>query len=488
MTTPLPLARGVSREFLLHHRVCPIGFGADGRLRVATDEGSQLEALDDLGIAYGCAVEAETLPTDELERLIERLATHTERAIELESGAGEDEEATTDVRDLANQPPVIRYVNLLVRDAFDAGASDIHLESTRNGLSVRFRLDGVLTPASEPSAQLQHAIVSRIKILADLDIAERRRPQDGRIRVRLQERELDLRISTVPTMFGESLVLRLLDRGGRPVRLEELGLAAELESAVAGLARRPHGMVLVTGPTGSGKTTTLYAALSLRDATAEKIVTVEDPVEYQLSGITQVPIHGQAGVTFASALRSLLRQDPDVVMVGEMRDPETTAMAIQAAMTGHLVFSTLHTNDALGALPRLLDLGTPEYLVAATLEGVLAQRLVRRICDHCREEYEPSEAGVARLRESATGDPPTSYMRGVGCSACRGTGYRKRIGLFELAVFTDAMKAAVARRVTGDELAVLARRSGMQTLRADGWAKVRTGETTVEEVLRVLQH
>jgi general secretion pathway protein E len=388
------------------------------------------------------------------------------------------------VRDLANQPPVIRYVNLLVRDAYDAGASDIHLEATRGGgLTARFRLDGVLTPVPESPPPRPDAVVSRIKLLAELDIAERRRPQDGRIRVRLESRELDLRVSTVPTLFGESVVIRLLDRGGRPVELEALGMGDAVFKGMARLSERPHGMVLVTGPTGSGKTTTLYAALARRRADAEKIITVEDPVEYQLPGVAQVPVHRQAGVTMGSVLRSILRQDPDVIMVGEMRDTETAEIAIQAAMTGHLVFSTLHTTDAVGAVPRLLDLGVPDYLVAATLEGVLAQRLVRRICDACRVSYQPAAEQVAIVAGRPVGR--MSLTRGAGCPACRGTGFKGRVGLFELLLVTDDVKDAItsgARRAT---LMALVTSQGMVSLRADGWAKVTSGLTTIEEVLRV---
>jgi general secretion pathway protein E len=413
---------------------------------------------------YGSRVEPEQASGDDVDRLIERLTTRAERAIELgrSDGRGDTEDdSTADVRDLANQPPVVRYVNLIVRDAYDAGASDIHLEAMRDGMSARFRIDGVLTGAPEPPAQLHQAIVSRIKLLADLDIAERRRPQDGRIRVRLEQRELDLRVSTVPTMYGESVVLRLLDRGGRPVELLELGMTPDLLAGVERLASRPHGMVLVTGPTGSGKTTTLYACLMRRDTACEKIITVEDPIEYHLGGITQVPVHRQAGVTFGAALRSILRQDPDVLMVGEMRDGETTEMAVQAAMTGHLVFSTLHTNDAVGAIPRLLDLGVPEYLVAATVEGVLAQRLVRRTCDDCRVEYVPSHDSLALL----SGQPVSMtkrprFQRGAGCPTCRGTGFKGRLGIFELLLMSDALKDAVVRngaRGTLRQLAIACR-------------------------------
>jgi type II secretory ATPase GspE/PulE/Tfp pilus assembly ATPase PilB-like protein len=483
-STEVPLADGITREFLLHHRLCPREIAPDGTLRVAVGEGALLEAVDDIAYAYRRTVAVDPAPAADLEQLIERLATRADRRIELARAHGDDDLAT-DVRDLANQPPVIRYVNLLVRDAFDAGASDIHLEADRGGLTARFRLDGVLAPAPEPPSELHHAVVSRIKLLAELDIAERRRPQDGRIRVRLEARELDLRVSTVPTLFGESVVLRLLERGGRPVRLDELGMPEGVLERVRRLAAKPHGMVLVTGPTGSGKTTTLYAALGLREAAAEKIVTVEDPVEYQLAGVTQVPVHRQAGVTFGAALRSILRQDPDVVMVGEMRDPETAEIAVQAAMTGHLVFSTLHTNDAAGALPRLLDLGIPDYLVAATVDGVLAQRLVRRVCDGCRESYTPPADAVRRL---AGGAPvPERLQRGAGCPACRGTGYRGRLGVFELLEVDDALRAAVARRASRAELRECARAAGMEPMRADAWRKVAAGLTTVEEVLRVVQ-
>ena len=483
----LHLAEGLTREFLRHHRVCPKALRDDGTLVVATAPDGLLGALDDIAFAYGCAVEAERASTDEVERLTEHLTARAERMIELarvESDGGQDN-LTADMRDLAARAPVVRYVNLLVRDAYDAGASDIHLEATREGLTARFRLDGVLAPASEPPPSLHHAVVSRIKLLAELDIAERRRPQDGRIRVRLESRELDLRVSTVPTMFGESVVLRLLDRGGAPVELDALGMSAPMLATVSRLAAKPHGMILVTGPTGSGKTTTLYAALQRRSAALEKIVTVEDPVEYQLIGVTQVPVHRQAGVTFGTALRSILRQDPDVVMVGEMRDAETAEVAVQAAMTGHLVFSTLHTNDAVSAVPRLLDLGVPAYLVAATIEGILAQRLVRRICGACRVTYKASSEQVALLAGRPVGK--ASLTRGVGCPECRGTGFKGRVGLYELLVVTDAVKDAIILSAPRSALRALALEEGMIPMRVDGWQKVQAGITTVEEVLRVVQ-
>lgn len=491
MPTPfdsaVPLAQGLTRSYLQHHRLCPRAFAGDSMLLVAAAPGALREsALDDLRTIYKRDIKFEDAPSDDVDRMIERLVTRTERSIELQRiDSGEDDTLTSDVRDLANQPPVVRYVNLLVRDAYDAGASDIHLEATRNGLAARFRLDGVLAPATEPPGELQHAVVSRIKLLAELDIAERRRPQDGRIRVRLESRELDLRVSTVPTLYGESVVLRLLDRGGRPVGLDELGMDGETLIRVQALAGKPHGMLLVTGPTGSGKTTTLYASLGQRDPNAEKIITVEDPIEYQLTGITQVPVHRQVGVTFASALRSILRQDPDVVMIGETRDQETAEIAIQAAMTGHLVFSTLHTNDAVSAIPRLLDLAVPDYLIAATLDGVLAQRLVRRVCDECRVTYSPAAEQVALVAGQPVGT--RRLQRGAGCSQCRGTGFRGRTGVFELLELSDDFRDAVVRGASRAQLRDLAHAGGLIPLRVDGWRKVQAGITTIEEILRVVQ-
>ncbi len=495
------LATGISREYLLHHHVCPRSRRDGGTVVVAVAPDALLpEALDDLSIAYGAAVIPEPESTEEVERLIALLPTSIETTVELERANTDDaldDPLTADARDLATQPPVVRYVNLLVRDAYEAGASDIHLEAARTGLSARFRLDGILVPAPEAPAALHHAIVSRVKLLAELDIAERRRPQDGRIRVRLESRVLDLRVSTVPTMHGESVVLRLLDRGGRPVGLEGLGMSPSILAAMQLLARKPYGLILVTGPTGSGKTTTLYALLILREAGAEKLITVEDPIEYRLPGVTQVPVHREAGVSFAQALRSILRQDPDVLMIGEMRDAETAGLAVQAAMTGHLVFSTLHTNDALGAIPRLTDLGVPPYLVAATLDAVLAQRLVRRVCENCQEKYEPSAEEIAALEAAARSYAESNgarslpndvlLVRGRGCERCRWTGYRGRVGIFELVLVSDALREAIGRGASRSELQRLAREAGSSTLASDGFEKVVAGLTTIEEVLRVVQ-
>lgn len=490
LTPELPLSEQFQPEYLLACGILPLRLVAQ-RLEVATCGSPDQEVLDDLALFYSATLTLIPLEREVLEEAIRRTFASAESVGELvrglEGGTDADPSLTgdepTDLRSLANQPPVIRYVNLLVREAFETGASDVHLEATRDGLRARLRLDGVLTEIASPPRGLQHAVVSRVKLLASLDIAERRAPQDGRIRVRLEGRDLDLRVSTVPTLHGESVVLRLLDRGGRPVTLEELGMSNDLRQQMQRLAQRPHGIVLATGPTGSGKTTTLYAALGMRDPSAEKIVTVEDPVEYHLAGVTQVPVHAKAGVTFAAALRSILRQDPDVLMVGEMRDAETAGIAVQAAMTGHVVFSTLHTNDALSAMARLADLRVEPYLIAATVEGVLAQRLVRRTCPDCRERYRPDPAAVAALTRAPVAE--VVLERGAGCSICRQTGFRGRTGIFELLLVTDELKQAIARGAELGQLRALATASGMQSLRSDGWRKVQAGFTTVEEVLRV---
>ncbi|HEU5260770.1 MAG TPA: GspE/PulE family protein [Gemmatimonadales bacterium] len=486
----LPLPGSFEPAYLEYWGILPLGVEGD-RLRVATDREPASEVLEDLERSFGVPLDFVSVTRDELLDAIHRTFAAAESVVELvkdldaELGAPSEpgDDGLADARDLANQPPVIRFVNLLIREAHDARASDIHLESTREGLHARFRIDGVLMDVPSPPKPLQAAVISRVKLLAELDIAERRAPQDGRIRVRLEERELDLRVSTVPTLYGESVVLRLLDRGGRPVALDELGMAPEMLDTFRRLAEKPHGILLATGPTGSGKTTTLYGALGLRERTAEKIITVEDPVEYHLDRMTQVPVNVRAGMTFAGALRSILRQDPDVLMVGEMRDGEAASIAVQAALTGHLVFSTLHTNDAASAITRLVDLRVEPYLIAATVEAVLAQRLVRKLCPECRERYEPDTSAVALLAQRPVGH--LMLERGRGCPTCRGTGYRGRTGIFELLVISEEIKRALLKASHAAALREIAQTEGMTTLREDGWCKVQAGITTVEEVLRV---
>lgn len=490
VTSKLALPEAFDAGYLEFNGILPLEV-ADQRLKVAVVGEPALEVLDDLAVSFGLPLDLLPVSDTELGDGIRRAYGAAESVVELVRDLSESHDAdanadtsVADARDLANQPPVIRFVNLLIKEAYDAHASDIHLEASPEGLRIRFRLDGILSEVPNPPRALQAAVVSRIKLLADLDIAERRAPQDGRIRVRLEERELDLRVSTVPTLHGESVVLRLLDRGGRPVTLEDLGLAPEDLAHARRLAERPHGIILATGPTGSGKTTTLYAALGLRQRTREKIITIEDPVEYHLPGITQVQVQ-KTGIGFSSALRSLLRQDPDVLMIGEMRDGETAQIAVQAAMTGHLVYSTLHTNDAISALARLTNLGVPLYMTIAALEGVLAQRLVRRICPDCRHCYRPNAEAVAHLAGRSA--HAMTLERGEGCTSCHGTGYRGRTGIFELLVVTDELKQVIQGTDDVTSLRQWAVEHGMLTLRQDGWRKVQAGITTVEEVLRVTE-
>jgi type II secretory ATPase GspE/PulE/Tfp pilus assembly ATPase PilB-like protein len=492
LTPDLAIPEALSSEYLEANRVLPVAL-TDCCVRVATSQEPADHVLDDLFLVFQRPVELVHVAEDALLTAIRRAFAAQESVVELvkdlggngAADTGEDPGTTADVRGLASQPPVVRFVNLLIREAAQAGASDIHLDAAREGLRVRFRVDGVLTDVVGPPRAIQAAVVSRLKLLAELDIAERRLPQDGRIRVRLEERELDLRVATAPTHFGENVALRLLDRGGRPVGLEELGMPAEVFETFQTLARRPHGILLATGPTGSGKTTTLYAALTLRDRSAEKIIAVEDPIEYELPGVMQVPVNERAGLTFAAALRSLVRHDPDVLMVGEMRDEETADIAIRSAMTGHLVFSTLHTNDAVSAVARLVDLKVPAYLVAATVQAVLSQRLVRKVCPECRRSYQPDPQTVAFLAEKPAG--ATRLERGAGCAACRSTGYRGRTGLFELLVFSEELRGAISKGADRMRLRQITAEQGMRTLKQDGWAKVQAGITTVEEVLRVVQ-
>jgi type II secretion system protein E len=380
---------------------------------------------------------------------------------------------------------VVRLVNLLIENAIAAEASDIHIEPFEDTLRVRYRIDGLLFDQEAPPRRLRDAITSRIKLMADLNIAERRLPQDGKIRVALHGRRLDIRVATLPTLHGESLVLRLLDRASLFLPLDRLGFAPDTLARFLSLIHRPHGILLVTGPTGSGKTTTLYAALDKINAPDRKIITLEDPVEYQLRGVNQIPVKPKIGLTFATGLRHILRQDPDVILVGEIRDPETVDIAIQAALTGHLVFSTLHTNDAPSAIPRLLDMGAEPYLVASVLSAVLAQRLVRRLCPHCRAPYHPTPADLAAL--GVPTPPDTPLWRGRGCDHCRGTGYRGRLGIYELFVLTDDLRSLILRRASSRDLRRLALDQGMRPLRLDGWSKACQGLTTVDEVLRVTQ-
>jgi general secretion pathway protein E len=486
-----PLAHRVSPKYLEEHTLLPLGVADDGSLIVAAGGPLDPAVTEELRQTYGRRISVVEAPAAEIQSAILSVSNEaptTLRATDLRAADLEvlapEEEAIDDLRALASQAPVIKLVNVILLEALRLRASDVHLESTAQGLRVRYRIDGVLQEVSNPARQYQSAVISRIKIMANLNIAERRLAQDGRIRLRLSDRELDLRVSTLPALHGESVVLRILDRGSGVPDLKELGMAEATLTSFDRLIRIPHGILLVTGPTGSGKTTTLYGALRQINTPGVKIVTVEDPVEYQIEGLTQIPVAAKGGLTFSSALRSILRHDPDIIMVGEMRDTETAEISIQAALTGHLVFSTLHTNDAAGGITRLTDMGIERYLIAATVRGLLAQRLVRMVCEDCAEPYQPSYQELDRIGGIQDGRA-SNFRRGRGCDSCADTGYRGRTGIYELLVVTDELRAGVVGGASLDEIRSLGREQGMVPLRTDGWAKVCRGVTTVEELLRV---
>lgn len=390
------------------------------------------------------------------------------------------------LKELASEAPIIRLVSLIISHALQARASDIHIEPFENRLIVRYRVDGVMHEVESPPRRFSAAVISRIKIMASLDIAERRLPQDGRIKLRLQGKEIDLRVSTVPTMHGESVVMRILDKSGTTLDFATLGFDAVALERFLQVLNQPHGIVLVTGPTGSGKTTTLYTALDKLNKPDIKILTVEDPVEYQMEGINQIQVKPQIGLTFANALRSIVRQDPDVIMIGEIRDLETAQIAVQSALTGHMVLSTLHTNDAASTINRLLDMGMDDYLLTSTVNGILAQRLVRTLCTHCREAHPALPEVIEEMQLTRfTAASPVMLYRPVGCEECGGTGYSGRVSIVELLVMTDTIRGMIMRHVTSGEVRQQAIADGMQTMYENGLSKAVAGVTTIEEVLRV---
>ena len=392
------------------------------------------------------------------------------------------------LKELASEAPVVKLVNQLIHQAVESGASDIHIEPFEGILKVRYRVDGLLREVDAPPTRSTAAVISRIKIMANLDIAERRLSQDGRFKVRVRGKEIDLRVSTVPTMYGESVVLRLLHRDNVALDFGPLGFSRELEQFMYDILARPHGILLVTGPTGSGKSTTLYAALKHLNTPERKILTVEDPVEYNIEGVNQMQVKPQIGLTFASALRSIVRQDPDVIMIGEMRDKETAAIAVQSALTGHLVLSTLHTNDAAGSITRLMDMGIEDYLLTSTVNAILAQRLVRSLCPHCREAYAPMDEVVLRWGlKRFTQDQTITLYREAGCEHCGHSGYSGRSAIVELLVMTETIKQLILNHSDAGEISRVAAEGGMRTMFEDGLRKVVTGDTTIEEVLRVTQ-
>jgi len=406
-----------------------------------------------------------------------------------QAGAGIQAEAAKDsakLVELASQAPVVRLVDAVLFEAVSRRASDIHIEAFERDVFVRYRIDGRCYQVAQPPKSLALAIASRIKVLANLDVAESRLPQDGRILLNVKERQIDLRVSSLPTLHGESIVMRVLDKGALDKTLGQLGMDASTQQTVERLIQRPHGLLLVTGPTGAGKTTTLYACLTKLNKPETKLITTEDPVEYDLPGLVQVAINQKIELTFATCLRAILRHDPDVIMVGEIRDLETAQTAVQAALTGHLVFSTLHTNDAPGAVTRLLDMGVEPFLVTSTVIGVLAQRLLRSLCPQCRAPYEATPEDLAALHLAAE-EVEHHLMRATGCEACQGIGFKGRSGLYELLVMSDALRPLIIERASVGAVREKARAEGMRTLREDGIAKVLAGVTTVEEMIRETQ-
>jgi general secretion pathway protein E len=479
------LAEPLSERFQAHFRVLPLAV-SDHDVIVAMADPLDSYALEAVAFATGRAVIPRVASPSDIEDALERMGASV--ATPATAAGGADTSAHDDVerlRDMSSDAPIIRLVNSVIARAVEARASDIHFEPAERSLRVRFRIDGVLQDNEVLPERVSSRLTSRIKIMAKLNIAERRLAQDGRIRFAVRGQEIDFRVSTMPTLHGESVVLRILDRGSLRLDFKSLGFDNDMLDTFLPLLKRPHGILLVTGPTGSGKTTTLYTALNALDRHELKILTIEDPIEYQLEGINQTQVKPQIGLTFATALRAFLRQDPDVIMVGEIRDLETAEIAVQASLTGHMILSTLHTNDAASAVTRLLDMGVENYLITSTVNAVMGQRLVRTLCPHCREPYEPS-ADLLRGYGVAVADGETFplYQPG-GCPACRGTGFQGRTTIIELLPMTDTIRELVLRRAEALEIQRAAIAEGMRTMFADGLRKAKAGITTLDEVIRV---
>ena len=490
-----------SREFLaafparilLERRLLPLEEKA-GAVLIASSRIFDTTGIDELRLATGREFQFVLAPSSEIERCLKRslgVGADTVQSMISDSQetpitvVTEEADGGMDLTAAAEDASIIRFVNQVLKEAIELRATDVHFEPFENELRVRYRIDGILQDAVVPSEirQFQAAIVSRLKIVSSLDIAEKRLPQDGRIKILVADREIDVRVSVIPMLHGEAIVLRLLDRGTALLGLIHLGMSERDRASFERILALPHGIILVTGPTGSGKTTTLYAGLSQINDVERKIVTIEDPIEYHLRGINQIQVSTKTGLTFARGLRAILRHDPDVILIGEIRDYETAEIAVQASLTGHLVFSTLHTNDAPGAPTRLVDMGVEPYLVASSLEAVLAQRLVRLICLRCREQMPAAEAEV--LRKEYGDEIPAVLFRGHGCRECQGTGYRGRIGVFEFMQVTDDIRTLILERASSRRVRAAATQQGMRSLREDGWRLLREGRTTVEEIIRV---
>jgi len=480
--------------FAKEYRIFPLEQSGE-RLRVAVADPLDGRARNDLSVLTGRRVEPVVAPAEEILRAINRaFERHSGEAKEMvEEIGGEVGGALAaglepqDLIDVADEAPIIRFVNSLITQGYKERASDIHIEPFETELVVRYRIDGILYEVLRPPHKAQASITSRLKIMAGLNIAEKRLPQDGRFRVRIAGKDVDVRVSTLPTAFGERVVLRLLDKSSNVLGLEEIGIDPQMLRQVHGMIHRSHGIFLVTGPTGSGKTTTLYAALSRLNNREKNIITVEDPIEYQLAGVGQIQVNPKIQLTFAAGLRSILRQDPDIIMVGEIRDGETAEIAVQSALTGHMVFSTLHTNDAAGALTRLVEMGIEPFLAASSIVGILAQRLVRTICPHCREAYRPAPELLAEMGLSRSLPADVELFRGRGCDKCMAIGYRGRTGIYELLTVDEQVRDLLLQNRDAASIKAAAVKKGMRTLRDAGLALALSGETSIEEVLRVTQ-
>ncbi|MBN1764703.1 MAG: Flp pilus assembly complex ATPase component TadA [Sedimentisphaerales bacterium] len=484
----------LDRNFLESHNVVPLGI-ENNKLVVALTDPTNVFLLDEIQRKAKKSLLVKVASTEDIKKVLSGLNEDADEElfddILQDVGTEEVEIVNTEEEDISNleqaagDSPVIKFVNYVMLKAVQDGASDIHIEPSEKHLKVRFRIDGILFELMSPPHHMHAAIVSRIKIMANLDIAERRLPQDGRVSVKLHKRKVDMRVSTLPTSHGEKVVIRILDVGRAQLKLKDLGMEADTLEILDHQVHRPHGIILVTGPTGSGKSTTLYAALQTMDMQRLNISTVEDPVEYEVDGITQVQVHDKIGMSFSSALRSLLRQDPDVIMVGEIRDGETARIAIQASLTGHLVLSTLHTNDAPSSITRMINIGIESYLIAASTNAVLAQRLVRRICKNCIGPYE-AQAEHAGFMEMY-GFSSQNMFCGKGCEQCRYTGFQGRVGLYELLTIDDTYRDIITKSPTVSELRRICKERGTVTLRDDGFRKVQAGLTTIDEVMRVTE-
>ena len=488
------LVNTVSIQFMKEAKFIPARL-IDKELTVIMTNPLDFYTIDAIRLATHCDIRVLAGKENEILEAIERSygssASSMEKIIEgidsVPEYRAEDEENVDHLRDMASEGPVIRLVNLIISRAIELRASDIHFEPFEDQFRVRYRIDGVLHDVESPPKRLQAAIVSRVKIMAKLNIAERRLPQDGRIMLRVKGKEIDFRVSSVPTIYGESTVLRILDKSSIVLDVEKLGFPEDTLEAFKTLIQRPHGIFLVTGPTGSGKTTTLYCALQKINSPDKKIITVEDPVEYQLKGINQIQVKAGIGLTFANSLRSIVRQDPDVILIGEIRDAETAEIAIHSALTGHLVLSTLHTNDAPSAITRLIDMGMEDYLLSSTIIGILAQRLVRVACPNCQVPSSPDPTILRELKVDGGNLAGLNIIDVKGCERCSYTGYLGRNGIFEFLPMDDHIQKLILEKKDANMIKEVARKNGMRTLREDGWLKVKQGVTTISEVLRVTQ-